>query len=183
MTLAVALDTARETAERTAAGHARMSSFLEAVDRGVSANLCDALAKIGGRQQRGFSVTFGWAPVEPVLGLAVTIEFEDRAIPVLSQAAALLRTADEYGYGLLQGQVVRLQRQSDRGPGRVVVQGLFGQHSRRVAIDLDAEAYDLAILAHQQGLQVAVEGRLVREGSHWVLAGPRNFRTVRLPRR
>jgi hypothetical protein len=182
-TLAVALETAREAAERITAGHVRVRSFLETVERGVSANLCDALVKIGGRQQRGFSVTFGWAPVEPVRGLAVTIEFRDHAIPVLSQAAALLRTADEYGQGMLQGRVVRLQRQSDRGPGRVVVRGFLGQQSRRVAMDLEAEAYDLAILAHQQGLRIAVEGRLVREGSSWVLQDPRNFRPVPLARR
>ena len=182
-TLAVALEAARETAERTAAGQAHVNSFLETVQRGVSANLCDALVKIAGRQQRGFSVTFGWAPVEPVHGLAVTIDFEDRVIPVLSQAAELMRTAEEYGHGLVQGQVVRLQRQSDRGPGRVVVRGFVGQGPRRVAIDLDAEAYDQAILAHQQGLRIAVEGRLVREGSFWMLQDPRNFRLVRSPRR
>jgi hypothetical protein len=55
--LARALETARDTAERVAAGVGRLETFHETVEAGVSANLCDSLAKIGGRSHRGFSVS------------------------------------------------------------------------------------------------------------------------------
>jgi hypothetical protein len=71
--------------------------------------------------------------------------------------------------------VIRLQRQRDRGPGRILVRGQLGQRSGSFAVDLDERSYDLAIRAHREGAVVAVEGRLVREGNQFVLADPRDF--------
>jgi len=177
-TLASALEAARETAERRIAGEVGLRAFLETVDQGVSANLCDSLARMSGRRQRGFSVGFGWAPILPASRPVTAIEFDDLSVQVLSQAAALLRAAGGGRLGVVQGQVVRLQRQRDQGPGRIAVEGAFQGERRRVAIDLDEGPYDLAILAHQRGLRITVEGRLVREGDQWLLAGPRNFRPI-----
>jgi len=175
--LARAARAATDSAERVAAadGH-DLGLFLEAVEQGVSANLCDSLAKIGGVQRGGFSMSFGWAPVLPAPGLATSVEFSDRTISVLERAAELLRAVDA-GSVSLRGSVVRLQRQRDRGSGRIRVELAAGE-PHQVAVDLDEADYDQAIFAHRQHLQVAVDGRLVREGRLWVLAQPRNFRIL-----
>jgi hypothetical protein len=53
----------------------------------------------------------------------------------------------------------------------------------RFAVDLDEQSYDLAIRAHREGATITVEGRLVREGRQLILADPRGFSILDLPRR
>jgi hypothetical protein len=173
--LARALEAARDTAERTAAG-ASLEAFHETVEVGVSANLCDSLARIGGRSRRGFDVSFGWSPAAQAPDLPPAVEFPGGVDRILARAAVLLRRVDEGPRGVLQGRVIRLQRQRDRGPGRIQVQGQLGQRAGRFAVDLDEPSYDPAIRAHREGAVITVEGRLVRAGQQLILADPRDFR-------
>jgi hypothetical protein len=153
------------------------------VEAGVSANLCDALARIGGRSHRGFDVSFGWSPAAQAPDLPPTIEFPGEAYRILARAATLLRRFDEGRRSLLQGRVIRLQRQRDRGPGRIQVQGKLGQRAGRFAVDLDGPTYDMAIRAHREGAIITVEGRLIQEGHQLILADPVDFRMLEPPER
>jgi hypothetical protein len=84
---------------------------------------------------------------------------------------------------VLRGRVIRLQRQRDRGPGRIQVRGQLGKRAGRFAVDLDEQTYDLAIRAHREGAVIVVEGRLIQEGHQLILTDPADFRVLERPER
>jgi hypothetical protein len=102
-TLALALQAARDAAERTTTGASGLEAFHQAIEAGVSANLCDSLARIGGRSRQGFGVSFGWAPAARAPDLPPAVVFPGGLERVLAGAAAMLRRFDEGEQGRLQG--------------------------------------------------------------------------------
>ena len=179
-TLATALQHASRTAESVAANQASPEAFAAAVLDGVSANLCEALQRVSGRRRQGFTVGFGWAPALPVQDGAVSaVHFSERALRILPEAEEFLRAmgARPEG-GELRGRVVGLRRSGGRGPGRAIVQGRFNDEPLRASVELDEHAYDRAILAHREGLQVVAAGQLTRAGRSWVLTQLSRFSLI-----
>jgi hypothetical protein len=157
-TLLSGISAARSAAEERASG-ASGDVFEQSVEKGVSADLLDALVRLGGTEETANSVELGvsWtyaAPEQPVSPLRIPAGL----IPVLAQGADILRGSPEEAEATVTGLVIRLHRETKLGPGEITVQGYLesslGSSIRNVKMELDEVTYGLAIAAHRDGATV-----------------------------
>lgn len=152
-------------------------AFVNGVYSGVSANLCEALVKINESSgERGVKVNLRWAYTLPERGRQRrTFEFDPSSVPVLREAAAILRETDPFEDYLLTGRVIGLHRDELIRMGRVTVKADVEGVNRNVIVDLARTDYSEAVFAHDSGLIVGVRGRLRHTGTRWFLEEPREF--------
>jgi hypothetical protein len=154
-----------------------LDAFTEAVPKGVSANLCEALVGLGGEAGHPFDFTLRPAPSRPLRARDLTpIRFRRDHLPVLASAAQELRERVAEESVLLVGNVVRLHREGS-GPGEISVAGTIDgdDRLRRVWLSLGEEDYSRATQAHQEMSLVSVRGDLVRRGTRRYLINPLAF--------
>ncbi|GAB3277789.1 hypothetical protein GCM10027589_03700 [Actinocorallia lasiicapitis] len=150
--------------------------FDETVAEGVSAELCGALAQLGGSGSgTGFEIGFRWARAAPPDVPATVVEFEAGAGQVLRTVKHRLRRLRQRRASI-SGFIRALSDDRSGNRFRVKVQGRIAVDGtathRSVWVRLPDEAtYDEAISAHRAGGAVLVEGTL-REvnGSHELVA-------------
>ena len=178
-TLLSGIAAARNAAESRAAG-AGEEVFVEAVEQGVSADLLDALVRLGGPPTNVAPVELGvtWtyaAPEAPVQPLRIA----GGLIPVLAQGAEILRGSPEEADGSVTGLVIRLHRQEKLGPGEITVQGYVdspaGSSTRNVKIELDEITYGQAIAAHRDGATVRLRCTIRYGGSRLAVTHVESF--------
>ena len=176
-TLAGALGAIKSAVEG-AVSSGGLGMFREAVAKGVSANLCDALAEIlgGDEPTRDAQLRFSWSKSRPAQDMPpADIRFPADAGPILSEVARLFRETAPYEDFEVIGPVIRLDRPEGSPVGSVTVLGFVDNQPRRINIQLDQDAYALAIEAHRQEIPLRCEGELVKEGRSFVLRNPRRF--------
>jgi hypothetical protein len=154
-------------AAQRAAGEARRGDPLEPFQRraeeGVSANVCDALAKLG-RDETAYEVRFGWASRHPPPQGARRFRFDPPVIAALREAADRLRKLPD-GRVEVAGTVTKLSR-AEGDTGDVVITGEV--HTERwageqdVKVRLRRELYDQAVQAHGLRRTVRLVGTAVR---------------------
>ncbi len=156
------------------------SSFFEAADKGVSANLCEALAGfVDGDDITGLDVRFGWAASRSVSRETPTqLHLGADLSPYLREAASRLRQLAPTPDFELFGVVTKLQSEQPSEGGSVVVTGSVDSRMRRVIVELDGNAYERAIRAHEEGALVRCEGELRQERGRWELAHCRSISVV-----
>ncbi|MFF8262071.1 hypothetical protein [Streptomyces virginiae] len=155
--------------------------FTEAVGDGVSADLCEALAGIGGHDGRGtssahaFSIDFAWSPrwrVPPMDSLA---PFSPRLVHALREGAQDLRQQEPEPGVTVIGRSTKLKRAAEYGPGEVTVEavvlGVAGKigPKRQIHVTLAEDEYTRATDAHAQGRTLKIEGDLARRGTYYEL--------------
>ncbi len=178
-TLQSGLQTTKRAAASVATQADGIEVFWRGVEQGISANLCEALAEMSGETRRGVTISFAWSLTRPAPEDLFSIRFDDDAVPIISEAARVLREASPQPDVTLTGSVYRLERTGEEaGPGRISVLGVVDGEVRRVTLDLGPGDYDSAITAHRDGRLVSARGDLVREGRGFVLASPRDFRLL-----
>ncbi len=175
-TLLDAATAARAAAEESAAT-GKLQPFHRAVQRGVSANLCDALAGLhrasgGDRLELGIS----WASARrPQVSVPTKLHFTRDSAQVLREASRIFKeTGVEEAFELL-GYVIALKREEGSETGTGTVSGLVDGSLRKVRIELAGAAYERAIEAHKTQHPVRCEGELTREGRSFVLREPHGF--------
>lgn len=161
-----------------------LEAFVSRESEGISANLCEALARIAGEEEQGFDVRFAWALDRPIADLQQRVAFSAESIPVLREAARELRARLPEDDVRVRGIVVRLHREGQQGAGEVTISGIVTGDSpeklRRVAVSLAESDYELAIEAHQNYADVEINGSLVRRGTRTYLNDAHGF-VVRSP--
>ncbi|MGH9967264.1 MAG: hypothetical protein ACREBG_05450, partial [Pyrinomonadaceae bacterium] len=175
-TLANALSATRLAAERsTTSGD--MSPFREAINRGVSANLFEAitgLSEASGDQT--VEVNFSWARSRTLVRqVPNSIGLTQDIIPLIREAARVFRATVPQEDFELQGSVVVLSRDEGEQTGRITILGEVDDRLRRVSVVLPQTLYHEAIRAHDEGIPVLCFGELVREGRSFVLRNPHDF--------
>lgn len=167
-TLAIALAEARAAAE-LAMVKGTLDAFERAVQRGVSANLCQAIAEMVGQEQ-GADVAFRitWAASRPS-DLPGTVDFPGHLLPVIGEAGRLLRERTPDVGASVCGYVIKLERQPEAPLGLVTILDMSEDRVRQVKIELDRQHYNLAVEAHQSGRRVTCTGDLYREGRSFFL--------------
>lgn len=171
-TLATALDLTHQAVQTGANG------LVEgAVERGVSANLVDALAGMTSYEGlRSLDLSFQWAPAEPAPPPATErILITRDEMPRLAPAAKLLRQVPDVVHDTITGQVIRLER-AETDEGTITIEGTVGRSTRRkVRVDLTGAPYNTAIRAHRRRLPVTATGDITRRGRDYWLAGEMTF--------
>ncbi len=170
-TLASSLQSLDEAAE-SAAISGKFASFDEAIAKGVSANLCDAVAGFWGDEsmQRNLDFTFSWSPARRVeSGIPSRVRLASDRIPLVREAARVMRDRAPVPDFEVSGAVVKLDRPLGQPTGRVTVIGLLDGRPKRVAFDLGDPDYHVAVQAHDQEKALRCVGVLSREGRTYVL--------------
>jgi hypothetical protein len=148
--------------------------FVERVGEGVSANLCEALADIGGQRRSAFEMRFAWAPASPVELDTPTVRFDRPEITALKAGARYLRELPVTETATVVGRVVDLHRTPTDKLGTVQIEGVVEadgiRHESRVTMRLAAREYDLALSAHGAQRPLRVVGELRHTGRHFEIS-------------
>lgn len=153
-----------------------LAVFDEAVLSGVSANMCDALLGFSGiKNDRNFEVTITTAP-------SAILDMESRKFDFDADQVELLKTASSYykeDYVLssqkLTGYIVKLSRPKNESAGTITVEAIVSGVERKVRMDLTGDDYHMAVLAHDGGKLVRVEGNVWIKTKSAELLSPVNF--------
>lgn len=154
-----------ESAQAVASG-GPMDLWDATVSKGVSANLCDALARLTGSEGTdpgnvGLRIDWAWsAPDEP----APAVTVPSGLAPILQVASDYLRGDPEQHSIQITGRITHLHRDALTGPGNVTVRGYIEQwdsSDRALKLELDEGTYHRAVTAHDDGTTVRVKA-LVR---------------------
>jgi hypothetical protein len=173
LTLATAMGAIRSAARRSAeTGNA--DPFWDAVQQGVSANLCEALVGLnesGG--DSGVETSFTWAMSRQVPeSTPKRILLSADVVSYCSEAAKILRATSAIDDVEVQGEVTSLERTNE---GAITVSGVVDGKPRRIVLWLSHSDYELASRANAEKQTIYCVGKLEKEGATWVLRNPRDF--------
>ncbi len=173
-----ALAAVRQAAERTAAGDE--DAFGEAVESGVSANLCEALDQVT-RSFPTLDVSVSWARTGPVTVRRRAVRFGRTDAPLLREAARSLRERAPRPDVRLYGYVRLLARSEDEEDGTIRLGAFVDQNQkpRSVTALLERQDYERAVQAHRDRALVVFSGDLERLGQRWRLLNPRLEQVLR----
>jgi hypothetical protein len=176
-----ALAATKEAAQLVLNESHELDAFEERVGRGVSANLCEAVAQIGSDEgPASVEVTVDWAAswLRDAQGAPAEVEFDPGEIDVVERAAEHLRRQGPYEDVQVGGYVRQLDRGTVDPIGTIIIEGIVAGRRRNVHVDLAGEAYSSAIAAHDDRAQVTISGTLAKRGRHWVLEQPGDLQIV-----
>ena len=174
--LVEALTAARQAAERTAAGDE--GAFGEAVAKGVSANLCEALVRII-EPFPTLDCRVSWARTRPMTAPGTVVRFGRADAALLREAARLLRDRAPRPDTRLHGFVRLLKRGKTQDDGTIRVATTIDRRRQTVTAVLERSDYDRAVQAHGDRALVVLTGDLERMGQRWRLLNPRLTDVIR----
>ncbi|WTW92425.1 hypothetical protein OG216_03140 [Streptomycetaceae bacterium NBC_01309] len=173
--------TAAAAAAESAFEGGGLSAFADQAGKGLSADLCAALARLGGEAGLPFEIAFMWALRRPYDAPAGPVAFPGHYASVLEEGAKYLREAHSRPDTPLRGTIIALHRETQDGPGEATVVTVVDDYDtdaprqRRVRLHLDAPDYERAIEAHRAHDEVSARGVLRRRGKHLHLDDIRDF--------
>ena len=168
--LSEALAAARKATERATTGDE--AAFAGSVERGVSANLCDALVKLIGPFPT-LDLSVAWARTRPINPPREIFRFARADAAILSEAARQFRNREPQPDTRLFGTVQRLKRDEDEASGTIYLRTPIDGKNRSVAVVLKKAEYDRAIQAHKEKMPIILQGDLERNGRRWRLLNAR----------
>lgn len=183
-----AITAAYQASTRVLDEGAPIEAFDEAVEHGVTTQLCEALLDLAGLDKsQPFDIGFSWArglpsdlPVRP-------INFTTDTIHVLDSGARHLKEIASAGIATITGKIKEMHY--DPAPHRVKVQGTLARGSVRteetaIWVRLDADQYARASQDHQNPyLTFRFTGHLTRaDGRREMLIGREGYVVVEGPR-
>lgn len=171
--LADGLGAARRAAEQAVLGGG-LDAFEHAVPQGVSANLCEALAKLIDEGE-GLDVSITWAKTRPTPETRRTVSFTKPYAEIFSEAARLFRFQEPRPDERLEGFVVKLDRGPEILEGKVTLRALLEGTPVSVRTQLEPRLYSVALAAHEQQKPLSIVGDLRRVGQRWRLDNPRGL--------
>jgi len=159
-----------------------LSMFEQAVERGVSANLCGALADLvtdAVDAGDGLNVDVRWAAVRPRNGSQRdTTPFSIHDAEILKAARDYLRTRASYPDEHLKAHVFRLERAPGDFDGRATLLAVIDERPRRIEVQFVQSDYQAAIKAHDRQSQIELDGDIKPAGRVYELRNPRNVRLL-----
>lgn len=173
--------TAIKEASQQVANSDDFTPFLERVNDGITASLCEAIKDMvtseAGEGEIGVSVS--WAPSAPIEGESRQgFEFQPSIAPILSRAAVFLRQSEPQEDIFLTGVVVGLHREEGNEDGRVTITCVIDGSVKQLQVQLGANDYSTAIDAHSSRSGVVFRADVVRDGRSYIAESIHGFRLV-----
>ena len=169
--LAEALEAVRQATERAVGGDG--AAFFEAVDNGVSANLCESLVTLI-EPFPTLDIGLTWARTRPMKSARKVVRFANDDAPIIREAARSFRDREPQPDVRLFGFVQQLRRDEEETDGTITLRAsVDGRQVRSVTAVLSQSHYQRAIQAHSMKAPVVAEGDLERAGQRWHLRNPR----------
>ena len=139
-----------------------------AVQNGVSANLCEGMAKILA-DTRELKISTTWSKLRPKQRPITSISFSDDAADYFKEFARVLKDKEPQRDITLLASIHQLARQSAAVKGKIFFNAIIDDESRTVTAELNEESYSKAVAAHELREMVEFSGDLERAGSRWIL--------------
>lgn len=172
-TLSTALGAIKEAVALTNRGRG-IDAFEERVRLGVSANLCDATAKLI-TDGNGLDVSLTWALTRPAPSRRAEYKFSRSEAETLKEAAKVLREREPIPDEQVIGFVTALARENEASQGRATIKAPVEDKLSSVRVDFGPEQYGAIVEAHRDRRPVSLQGDLEREGQRWRLRNPRDL--------
>ena len=167
--LVEALKAARESTERAAAGES--DAFSRVVEKGVSANLCEALTCLIGPFST-LDIGVSWAQTRPSPLSEAPVQFGRTDSPILQEAARWVRHRAPQEGIRLHGFIQLLKRSETQDDGTIHLTTHVDEQPQAVRAVLSQSDYDRAVQAHKDKAMVTLKGDLERKGQRWWLLNP-----------
>lgn len=175
--LADGLEAARGAAERVMRGSASLAPFQDAVPRGVSANMCEALSQLIEKGD-GLEISVTWAKTRLTPEPRRKVIFSRSEGEIFREAARVFRTMEPRPEERIEGFVIACDRKPSESSGRVTIRTLIDGQAVSVRSVLEQDLYSQALAAHEKKEVVGITGDLKRQGQRWHLANPRALVTL-----
>jgi hypothetical protein len=149
-------------------------AFEKTVEAGVSADLCQSLAKLADNDV-GAEVSVSWSPAKPVSQpIRLALSRQDAAV-LQEVARAFAREEPELG-AQVQGVITRIAEDPKTFDGSATIEALVEGRLRRVHIaGFEESERDLLIDAFRKRKRIQVEGELTLEANRLKLGNPRGL--------
>jgi hypothetical protein len=172
-----ALTKASTTYEETGS----LKVFDDAVLSGASANLCDALLGFSGeKHNRTFEITVTAAAGPMFENESRKFEFDSNHVEVLEQVSGYYKDDYVLPDRVLTGHITKLIRPKDETAGTITLDSIVGDIERKVRVALKGDDYHLAVIAHDQGNMVRVQGDVHIKPKAAELLNPKNFGVIEI---
>lgn len=172
--LAEALGAAKRAADRAVSDGA-FAPFDAAVAEGVSANLCEAVARLA-EAARGIDIGLSWARNRPAGRGNQRFHFSPDVADVLREAASVFRRSEPLTDERLSGFVIALDRPVEHFDGSATLRVLLDDKPKRVRVRFEQSVYAQVIRAFQEKLVLSLLGDLYPVGQRWEIRNPREIR-------
>jgi hypothetical protein len=154
-----------------------LDAFEAAISRGVSANLCDSVAKLAEASVDGaIEVRIAWSSKLPSRRPPSTSTLGTELVPALTVASDHLRRIEPESGVELEGVVQRLDREQITVSDVSIRCDIDGR-SRLVHLVLEGEPRKRAIQAFDRGLRIRCTGTLDRRATY-ILRAIKNVRVL-----
>lgn len=162
--------------------HGKFTSFDNAVQEGVSANLCDAvvgLVQLSEEFGDGLSVNVRWAPTRPLNGnQLVSIPFSAHDAAIIREAGDRLRARASYTDEHVIADVARLEREPEEFDGHAQLLAEIDDQSRRLSVTFEPTDFNAVLAAFRERRRIELDGDLHPAGRGYELRNPRNVRLL-----
>ena len=172
------LSEARNATDRVLGGADIPDTFESAADRGLNANLCDAIA---GLAERGHGISMGltWASVRPKETVVQEFAFGDSSVDIFRDSAKWLRSVSPFYNAHVEGEVVLLEREADHPFDReAVVVSELDDKPISLYVQFDRQDHDTVTRAFHEQKSIGLNGDIHRDGRRYKLKSPTNVRLV-----
>jgi len=151
----------------------------DAVSKGVSANMCEALVGLSGRDHRR-AVEISITPLRPGMKSPKPVKFSFGTDKVerLAKASEYYRRSYTAKNKTIQGYIKRLDRAHGEERGIIQVAATVENSEKLVEIDLGPSDYKRAIQAHASDTEVRCSGDVLIKARSAHLLNPSKFRVV-----
>ena len=151
-----------------------LEPFRQGVGKGVSANLCDAVAELA-INGRGIAIGLFWADVRPSNIPDSHFQFTENSADILTEAAKFLRINEPSLDERIMAQVVRLERQPNEFDGKAVILTSLDGRFVHLKVTFEQSVYDMVIQAFQERSLISMTGDIYPEGNGYVFKRPHNL--------
>lgn len=122
------------------------------------------------------AVSVAWAQNRPLPSdVASRVVISKDVIPAITEAARLFRATDTLEDYLVQGPVVKLERDDGQSIGRVTIYAPIEDMLRKVVVTLSIDDYNKATEAHSRYQAVKLRGNVKKQGRSYVVSDPVGF--------
>lgn len=175
-TLAQALSSL-EAAALQGSLESQIEPFEREVERGVSADLCEAIALLGESEvieHVDFDIV--WSPVRPAPPVPQRASFSRAVFPVIRSAGTSLRDRTPVEDFELEGITTHITRPGEPRRGEAKILAVIDGRQRLISVAVEEQDWEIASKSMTERILLRCEGELLRLGSTFVLEHPRNFR-------
>jgi hypothetical protein len=172
---------ALEKASATYEENGDLGAFDEAVLAGASSNMCDALLGFSGEKyNRTFEIMVTAVSSPFFKTKPAKFVFESKHVEVLVKATGYFKGDYVLPARRLTGYITKLSRPKDELSGTVTIDSIVGDVERKVQLELTADDYHQAVVAHDNSKMVRVEGDVYVKSKSAQLLSPKNFGVIEI---